>query len=145
MREAAVMVVVNPEGRILGVSRRYDKTKFGLPGGKLDPNEAPEQAAIRETLEETSTQVHACVYLYKREEAPDKPDGEWFYTYCYLALSWSGQPTNSEEGEVKWLTVYDLTNPNSAFPEFNTNTFNRIKERYPQLFLLESDKGENNV
>lgn len=140
MREAAVMVVVNKNGRVLGVSRRYDKTKFGLPGGKLDPNETPEEAAIRETFEETNVNVHACSFLYKREEAPDKPGGEWFYTYCYLALSWSGEASNSEEGIVKWLTVADLTDPNSAFPEFNTNTFNRVKERYPQLFLLENDE-----
>jgi 8-oxo-dGTP diphosphatase len=136
MREAAVMVIVNKEGKVLGVSRRYDKTKFGLPGGKLDPEETSEEAAIRETFEETNVMVHTCTYLYKREEAPDKPDGEWFYTYCYLALSWSGEATTLEEGEVKWLTVAELTDPNSAFPEFNTNTFNKLKDKHPRLFLV---------
>ena len=135
MREAAVMVIINNNGEVLGISRRYDPTKFGLIGGKVDQNETPEHAAIRECKEECDIQVHACTFIHKREEAPDKPDGEWFYTYCYLALSWSGEPKSSGEGEVKWLTAADLTDTNSAFPEYNTLTFAKLKERYPSLLL----------
>lgn len=135
MREAAVMIVANDEGKVLAISRRNNKTKFGLPGGKVDPGETPEKAAYRETVEETGVIVHASSFLYKREEPPDSPDGEWFYTYCYLALSWSGSPYNSEEGEVKWLTVAELTDPNSAFPQYNTATFNVLRQKYPQLLL----------
>lgn len=137
MREAAVMIVINDDGKVLAVSRRNDKTKFGLPGGKKDPLESLEMTAIRETGEETGVDIHACIYLYRREEPPIETGGEWFYTYCYLALSWSGEPYNSEEGEVKWLTVAELTDSNSAFPVYNTATFNVLKEKYPGILLAE--------
>lgn len=136
MREAAVMVIINNEGEILGISRRKDKTKFGLPGGKKDDTDnTTADTAIRETKEETGVDVHSCVFLYKREESPAETGGEWFYTYCYLALSWSGEPKNSEEGEVKWLTTTELTDPNSAFPIYNTKTFAKLREKYPALLL----------
>lgn len=135
MREAAVMIVINDNGEVLAVSRRYDKTKFGLPGGKKEDNETIAAAGVRETLEETGIKVLDCVYLYRREEAPDKPGGEWFYTSCFLAVSWEGTPTNSNEGEVKWLTVKDLTDKDSAFPDYNLTTFAKLQELYPAILL----------
>lgn len=135
MREAAVMIVINDEGKVLGVSRRNDKTKFGLPGGKKDPDETVGETAVRETKEETGVDVRVCDYLYVREESPIETGGEWFYTYCFFALNWSGEPHNSEEGEVKWLTVSELTDPNSAFPLYNAATFEVLKQKYPNLLL----------
>jgi 8-oxo-dGTP diphosphatase len=134
MKTAAVMLIVK-DGLILGVSRRYDKTKFGLPGGKVEDGEMPSYAAIRETKEETNVDVWSCSDLYRREEPPDRPDGQAFYTYCYYANAWSGEPTNSEEGEVKWLTAADLTSTMGAFPEYNRKTIDAFKEKYPHIKL----------
>ena len=97
MRQAGVMLIIK-DGLILSISRRNDKTKFGLPGGKLEPNELPVQAAIRETLEETGVTVKMCTEIFKREEIT--LDGEVFFTYCFYAFSWSGNPKDSEEGVV---------------------------------------------
>lgn len=44
------------EGKILYLRRHPDKHQgnlWGIPGGKLDPNETPEEAVIREVFEET--------------------------------------------------------------------------------------------
>ncbi len=56
---SATLVFKNSDrtGLILGVSRKEDKTDFGLPGGKREPGEEPWQTAIRETLEETGYTV----------------------------------------------------------------------------------------
>jgi ADP-ribose pyrophosphatase len=137
MKTAAVMLIVK-DGLILSVSRRYDKTKFGLPGGKVEPDEMPSHAAIRETKEETNVDVWSCRELYCREEPPDRPGGQAFYTYCYYAEAWSGEPTNSEEGEVKWLTAADLTSTMGAFPDYNRKTIETFKKLFPHINL----KGE---
>jgi 8-oxo-dGTP diphosphatase len=137
MREAGVMLIIK-DGLILGISRRNDKTKFGLPGGKLEAGEMPWQAAIRETKEETGVTVAMCTQIFRREEPPATPDGEPFYTYCYYALAWSGEPKDSEEGVVKWLTAEELTSTAGAFPEYNRKTLDAFKQKYPNIGL----KGE---
>ena len=132
MREAGIMLIIK-DGLILGISRRNDKTKFGLPGGKLEDGETPWQAAIRETKEETDVTVTAFTQIFRREELPATPDGEPFYTYCYYAMTWSGQPKDSEEGVVKWLTVEELISTAGAFPDYNKKTLDAFKEKYPHI------------
>jgi 8-oxo-dGTP pyrophosphatase MutT (NUDIX family) len=134
MREAAVMLIVK-NGLILSISRRNDKTKFGLPGGKLDQHESPWEAAVRETQEETSVIVHNCLQIFRREEPAATPDGLPFFTYCYYAFDWSGEPVDSEEGVVKWLTVAELTGSVGAFPEYNRRTIDAFKKIYPHIEL----------
>lgn len=136
MKIAAVMLIVNPEGLILSVSRRYDHNKFGLPGGKTNPGEEPWQAAIRETKEETSIDTIDPVLIFRREEPPAVPGGVPFYTYCFVPAQWYGVPQNSEEGIVKWLTAAELTGPRGAFPEYNKLTFKAFKKKYPSIKLL---------
>lgn len=132
MRDAGVMLIVK-DGLILGISRRNDKTKFGLPGGKLEPGETPMQAAIRETLEETGVTVKVCSEIFRREES--NTDGEIFFTYCYRAMTWSGIPQDSEEGLVKWLTVNELTITRGAFPAYNKALLDTFKLNYPHITL----------
>jgi len=82
MRQASVMIVVK-DGLVLAVSRRYDLTKFGLPGGKVEPGESLEDAAIRETFEETGIIVKSCKKVYMREEPPSHPGGTVFCTRLF--------------------------------------------------------------
>jgi mutator protein MutT len=55
-RVGVKVVVINGNNEVL-ILRRSDKTPraggWDLPGGAVDENEAPEAAAIRETIEET--------------------------------------------------------------------------------------------
>jgi 8-oxo-dGTP diphosphatase len=136
MRNAAVMLIVK-EGRILAVSRRYDKTKFGLPGGKVEPEETPEQAAIRETLEETGIKVTKCQFIFLRDEPRDRPEGEDFHAYCYYATEWEGQPHDSEEGHVEWLTERELIDDKGAFADYNTRTLAVFKTMFPDVSLIQ--------
>jgi ADP-ribose pyrophosphatase YjhB (NUDIX family) len=131
MREASVMLIVK-DGLILSISRRDDKTKFGLPGGKLEIGESPTQAAVRETFEETGVSVKVCSEIFRREE---QAPGEVFYTYCFYAIAWGGEPKDSEEGAVKWLTTEELTVTHGAFPDYNRATLNAFKLKYPHIIL----------
>jgi 8-oxo-dGTP pyrophosphatase MutT (NUDIX family) len=133
MREAGVMLVLNSEGYILGVSRRWDPNRFGLPGGKLEVNETPSQAAIRETKEETSITVNSAKLIYVRPEPPAIPGGDYFYSYCFFAEDWAGTPADSDEGRVAWITATDLTAPTAAFPDYNKNMLVLFGQMYPEV------------
>lgn len=137
MRNAAVMLVIR-DGLILSISRRNDKTKYGLPGGKVDETDRSiAAAAVRETLEETSIHVILTEHIFTRVEPKVSPDGEDFHTYCYYALAWEGEPHNSEEGEVKWLTQAELTSPEvGAFADYNRRTLDAFQVMFPNIPLI---------
>jgi 8-oxo-dGTP pyrophosphatase MutT (NUDIX family) len=135
MREASVMLIIK-DGLILSVSRKYDQSKYGLAGGKVEPGESPGMAAVRETFEETGIKVADCIWIYKRVEPPDRPDGESFNAYAYYAVDWSGTPVASEEGVVKWLTVKELTETHGAFPDYNRDTLNAFHKAFPNIKLF---------
>lgn len=135
---AGIMLVVH-NGFILAISRRHDKTIFGLPGGKSDTgvgDENPMDTAIRETLEETSVKVKKCTFIYKRVEVGDGANKRDFESYCYFAEECEGLPQSSEEGEVKWLTAEELTSTRSAFGDYNRRMLNTFKIKFPHVYLI---------
>lgn len=147
MKEAGVMLIIR-DGLILGITRRHDKTKYGLPGGKFDPSldETVKDTAIRETFEETGIKVKSATFIYQREEKADKPGGEDFYSSCYYALDWEGEPQDSEEGSVKWLSPDEITGPaTAAFGDYNKKTLDIFKAIFPEVALGYCSGGCNNT
>jgi len=136
MKQAGVMLIIK-DGLILGITRRNDKTKYGLPGGKVEPGETPKEAAIRETFEETSIRVKDCELIYDRVELGNGPKGFDLHSFCYYATSWEGEPQKSEEGEVAWLTAQELTSTKAAFASYNNQNISYFKTKYPDIFLKE--------
>lgn len=139
MKQAGVMLIVN-QGMILGITRRHDKTIFGLPGGKFSPDPPDNDrdtrdTAIRETREETSLIVKDCSLVYERVELGDGSNGVDFYSRCYYATSYEGTPTNSEEGDVKWLTPEEITSTKAAFADYNRKMLNIFKTMFPNVYL----------
>lgn len=49
-------IVRNANGHVL-LQRRSDNNQWGIPGGIIDPEEAPAQAVVREIMEETGLLV----------------------------------------------------------------------------------------
>lgn len=95
--DAALVVIPGQDGLVLGVSRPDDPEDFGLPGGSVEPGEAPDAAAIREVLEETGLGVTA---LKKLEQVSYRGR----VVHCFLATAYSGEPRRSDEGAVAWVT-----------------------------------------
>lgn len=55
--EGAAAAILDPAGRLLLIKENYDRRRYSLPGGAVEPNESPLEAVVRETLEETCVTV----------------------------------------------------------------------------------------
>lgn len=158
MKRAAAVLIIK-DGLILGISRKNDPSKFGLVGGKCDENEHPVQTAQRECMEETGIEIHSGREIFVREEPADfmcarcgirnplsedcslgqthdLKKGEDFYTHCFYALAWEGNPKSLEGTEVKWITASELTSSEmGAFPDYNSKTLEVFRKLYPSIEL----------
>ena len=59
MKEAVQIVILNEKNEVLAVSRKDNHKDFGLPGGKVDPEDFSNvDAIIREVKEETGLDIN---------------------------------------------------------------------------------------
>lgn len=107
---SAQVVLINPEGLILCVSRKDNHNDFGLIGGKMeDIDKTPEDTAIRETKEETGLDITNLRLIFAIHK-----DG--FMGYTFLA-DYSGEIKHNEPHVVKWLPFHYLLN--GSFGKYN--------------------------
>ena len=106
---AAVIKAVNENGEpiIFATQRGYGEFKDGweFPGGKVEPGETPQQALVREIMEELNTEIKV---------------GEWIDTIefdyptfhlsmdCFWAEVTKGHLELKEAEAAKWLTKDQL-------------------------------------
>lgn len=93
---AACCLIMTDDGHVLAVSRKNDPSAFGMPGGKVDPGETPEQAAARELQEETGLIAKKLSQVFVRKDA----DGYTTYTF---ACEVEGEIDTPESGVVRWV------------------------------------------
>ena len=111
MKISAQVVLINSEGLVLGVSRKNDHNDFGLPGGKMDPEDSESSmlTAYRETLEETGLKISNLRLVLAIHK-----DG--YMSYTYLA-DYEGEINHNEPHVVKWLPMERLVN--GSFGKYN--------------------------
>lgn len=101
-------VVVNEKKEVLLVLRE-DFRIWTLPGGGLETNETWEQAAVRETLEETGYEVMIAQYVgeYWR---PQLSNGEGDLRHVFIARMTNEVQSHhdKESVEVRWFPVAGL-------------------------------------
>lgn len=122
---AAAVFVTNEDKKILA-TKRADGKGYGLPCGKMEPNELPHWTAVRECFEETGNVVVVQTDRTAPYEAEDD-SGHLVVTYrAYIVAT--GKPTHPEEGETVWITAKQLTEE-SGWNEYNKGVLEHFKWR----------------
>lgn len=101
----AACALVDADGRVLIAQRPEGKPMAGLwefPGGKVEPDERPEQALIRELKEELAIDVTAAC-LAPLTFASHSYDDFHLLMPLYVCRRWSGQVTALEAPALKWV------------------------------------------
>ncbi len=117
--------------------------KWLPPGGKIDPNEIPDDAALRETFEETGLQVRllgekpvvkgGCVRPYGVQVNVIKPGELEHIDLIYLAVPVGDIELRISEREAEglmWVPIEEILKP-------DFNTFDDVKvwvKRFSQEF-----------
>jgi len=96
-------VAVIRQGEMVLVIERSDGRGLSFPGGLAWPWETPQQAMVRETLEETGLRIEKSSLLCEYKTAADVP--------CVLSVfeaEAAGELTPSWEGSPRWLPLTQI-------------------------------------
>ncbi len=99
-RDNRVLIAQRPEGKMLA-------GLWEFPGGKLDPNETPEEALVRELHEELGITV--CLEcLAPFTFASHTYEDFHLMMPLYVCRNWDGEVTAREGQALKWVRAADL-------------------------------------
>lgn len=104
------VALIDPDGRILLAQRPEGKTLAGLwefPGGKIEENERPEAALIRELKEELGINVEQSC-LAPLTFASHAYEDFHLLMPLYVCRRWKGQAMGLEGQTLKWVHAKDL-------------------------------------
>src|SRR5438132_9819120 len=101
----AACALVDTDGRVLLAQRPSGKPMAGLwefPGGKVNPDETPEAALIRELAEELGIDVTASCLAPFTFASFSYPDFHLLMP-LYVCRKWSGIPSAQEGQQLAWV------------------------------------------
>jgi 8-oxo-dGTP diphosphatase len=110
--------------KILAVSRKDNHSDLGLPGGKIDPGETPEEALIRELGEEIAIVPTKFRVIF--EDLDRVMNGELRPGRTYLIEEWEGEPVSKERAILDWVLPSRILEPSNSFHQYNQKLFNSI-------------------
>ena len=112
----SAVALIDSDGRVLLAQRPEDKPMAGLwefPGGKIEPDETPEAALIRELDEELGINTAtACLaplsFASHSYAATSKREAFHLLMLLYVCRRWQGRPQPVEGGALKWVWPQQL-------------------------------------
>ena len=113
MNQATLCILMDKESSklLLGMKKRgFGQGKYNGFGGKIEPNETIEEAAVRELYEETQIKasqkslekVGKLNFVYSNKQ-------EWNQiVHVFIVRNWEGSPEESEEMKPEWFGIKDI-------------------------------------
>jgi 8-oxo-dGTP diphosphatase len=93
--------------------------KWVPPGGKIEPNEMPQDAAIRECFEETGIRIHllgnkspleqGLIAQHGMEYNPAEGACKAHLDFIYFAKAIPDQEMHPGEGEIGWFSLSEIS------------------------------------
>lgn len=104
-KERATLLFIIKEGRILLIRKKrgLGAGKINGPGGRLEPGETPEEAAIRETQEELG--ITALSPSLRGELHFQFVDGYSLFCSVFTAPDFRGEPIETDEATPLWTAL----------------------------------------
>ena len=116
------LLLLRKDNKILLAMKKkgFGEGKYNGVGGKIEPNETPEEGMIRESKEEifiTPTEYYKVgtiefMECYKGEKLN-------LTFHLFIATNWDGTPTESDEVKPKWFDIdkipYDKMFPDDKY------------------------------
>jgi len=102
--------LVRHDGRILLQKRPEGRSMTGLwefPGGKLEHGETPEEALVRELLEELAVEIDPANLVptcFASAHVGDRP----LLLLLYVCKVWHGDPVAVESPELGWYSIDEM-------------------------------------
>ena len=103
--------LIDVDGRVLLAQRPVGKLMAGLwefPGGKIETEETPEGALIRELREELDIDTtHSCLapltFVSHHYDATNDRDAFHLLMMLFVCRRWQGTPKSMEGSKLKWV------------------------------------------
>jgi mutator protein MutT len=112
--------IIEKDKKILFLLRKHQNlfnNHYGLVGGKIEPNESPADALIRELYEEVNITVTKENILFSHCASCRNENGEEFMALLFKIINWRGEPLNKEpekHAELTWFSLQEL--PDNIIP-----------------------------
>jgi len=97
---------------VLRNSKKYYSGFWDIPGGHIKKKETPEEALIREMVEEIGVSV-INYYLFRSYEENDPTSDDLSRHFVFVVTEWVGEPENldtREHSDMGWFNLEQLTN-----------------------------------
>lgn len=106
----AAGIVLNAKQQLLLV-RKHNTRFFMQVGGKLEPDEAPEQCILREIAEEIGCQAKIVQAVGRFETAAANEPDHLLVSHVFQVELDSAPQIAAEIAELKWIDLDDQTTP----------------------------------
>jgi ADP-ribose pyrophosphatase YjhB (NUDIX family) len=97
--------------------------QFSFPAGRVDPQETPTDAALREVLEEVGVSIEKndLIHVHTTHRIPNDIASPYRVDNFFLARKWHGEPINKEPqkcSELGWFAMEHLPNDTTELTKF---------------------------
>ena len=136
MKYTVQAVLLNDKLEVLGVSRKDDHNDFGLPGGKVDPEDWCNEAAMqRELREETGLDcnMNTAIVVFQMHK-------HGYMSICYYIKDWEGEINYKEPHVVKWTPFQTILE--GSFGRYNYLVTESLKDMGVKFKLMPDAKDE---